>query len=186
MVLSRSRHPPSPDSDDRHQLRGMVNRQFGKRQLGDITVGYSLECSRPLVRAVARCGSINDRSASPVVMLGGDLVEIDRRTLVTQLHRCICDPFCGPAVCESDCPEAGQFFWSTVAKTASARRRGQVGTNWSPARDGRRGIKRHGTRDGDRRSLGPGSFRQASRLRRLLQRSASGSLETAALAEAGG
>ncbi len=84
---------------------------------------------------------------------GRHLVEIDRRALVTQLHDVFAIRFVDLR-CQSDYPEAGQFFWSTVTIPASARCRGQVGTNWSPARDCLRRIKRHRTRDGGRGSLG--------------------------------
>ena len=87
MVLSRSRHPPSPErrtaiSFDGWSTGSSASGNAEISTVGAVFVGIFVTAGP----GFARYGSINDRNASPVAMLGGNLVEIDRRALVTQLH----------------------------------------------------------------------------------------------------
>src|SRR5271166_1965287 len=131
----------------------MVNRQLGERQRGDIDNRRSMRKNFRDRGPGLRKMRLDERSQCVTRCHAGRyLLEINWRPLATQLHHVFAISS-ADLPRQSDYPEAGQFFRSTVAETASARRRGQVGTNSQPSGDYLRWIDRHGARNCDRGSL---------------------------------
>ena len=107
MVLSRSRHPPSPERRIAISFDGWSTGSSASGNAEISTVGRVFAgIFATAGPGFARCGSINDRNASPVAMPGGISSKINRRALVTQLHDVFAIRSAG-VVRQSDYPEAG-------------------------------------------------------------------------------